>query len=138
VVPAEQVEAGMVPAEQVDTGMVPAEQVDTGMVPAEQVETGMVPSRNKRCVRAQHNTVEDGNITTSHPSRGGGCCFYKGHIVTALNSRITGQSDRNYRARGSKVWWWMERELEASKKGGLFYSLLRTGEGGQWLCLPIG
>ena len=71
-VPAEQVEAGMVPAEQVDTGMVPAEQVDTGMVPAEQVETGMVPSRNKRSVRAQHNTVEDGNITTSHPSRGGG------------------------------------------------------------------
>jgi len=58
--------------------------------------------------------------------------------VTALNSRITGQSDRNYRARGSKVWWWMERELGASRKGGLFYSLLRTGEGGQWLCLPIG
>jgi len=39
--------------------------------------------------------------------KGGGwrCCLFLGHIVTEANSRVTVQSDRNYRANSFKVWW---------------------------------
>jgi len=59
------------------------------------------------------------DVTNTQGGRGV-CELFGGCKATEVNKRITGQSDRNYRANSLKVWWGKLRDWRASKRGALF------------------